>query len=371
MPAIGSTFPTLRLAALLRRDANNFDLIRLLCAAAVIYGHASLIVKDPTFPNGLPDPSNLLQYPGVYSASIAVKVFFFISGLLITNSLLERRSVGHYLAARFLRIWPALIVTVSVTALVIGPLISNLSLGAYFSDSRTFRYCLANLLLLSADHLPGVFVDHPLPRLVNGALWTLAYEVGAYAFVLLAALAGVLERKVLLATLLIILFIDPLLPQPVISQWLPNNPQIRYLPQCFAFGAFLAVMKDRLAVGPLTLIGFACLFFVYARTAAGTEIFHVTLFLILVYVAGHPSIQRLRLPADPSYGTYLWGFVVQQVLVDLFPHRGLPFHLISALVLAISLGFLSWYTIERPAMRLAHRFFPATPLAVAPKAWMA
>ena len=358
-------FPVLRLEAVLERKANNFDLVRLLCAATVIYGHASLMVRDPAFPNGLPDPANLLKYPGVYSASIAVKVFFFISGLLVTNSLLERKSVRHYLAARFFRIWPALLVTVVVSAIVIGPIFSNLTPRDYFSDTRVYSYIFGNLLLFGSDHLPGVFVQHPLPRLVNGALWTLTYEVGAYAFVFFAGLAGILERKFLCAVLLVIAFVDPLLPQPIVSQWMPDNPQIRFLPQCFAFGAFLAVMKREIVIGPWTLAGLTGLYFAYARTAAGSELFHIALFAILLYLAGHPIFRQLRLPADPSYGTYVWGFVIQQILAELFPHLGLIFHFVTALILAISIGFISWYWIEHPALRRAHRSpqTPATPEA--------
>jgi peptidoglycan/LPS O-acetylase OafA/YrhL len=348
-------FPVLRLEALLERKANNFDLVRLFCAAAVIYGHTSIIVRDPSFPAGLPDPSNVLRYPGVYSASIAVKVFFFISGLLVTNSLLERKSVRHYLTARFLRIWPALFVTVVATAFVIGPIFSNLAPHAYFSDKRVYGYILGNLLLFGSDHLPGLFVQHPLPRLVNGALWTLTYEVGAYVFIFFAGLAGILERKFLCAVLLVVAFVDPLLPQPILSQWLPDNPQIRFLPQCFAFGAFLAVMKREIVVGPWTLAGLKGLFLQYARNTAGSELLHIALFSILLYLAGHPWFNQLRLPADPSYGTYVWGFVIQQTLVELFPHHGLLFHFFTALALAISMGFLSWYWIERPALRKAHQ----------------
>ncbi|HIC6877228.1 TPA: acyltransferase family protein, partial [Salmonella enterica subsp. enterica serovar Aberdeen] len=74
----------------LQRDKNNLDLLRIVCAAAVIFGH-SYYLSDA---GGSQDP--LKELVGfTYSGSTAVKVFFFISGLLVTNSLVATRSVLH------------------------------------------------------------------------------------------------------------------------------------------------------------------------------------------------------------------------------------------------------------------------------------
>ena len=122
-----------------------------------------------------------LGYPGVYSGAIAVKVFFFISGLLVTNSLLQQKSPVAFVLGRFFRIWPALLVLLLVTALVVGPLCSGLGWREYFMHGDPYRYFWKNALLNSDARLPGVFAHNPLPNLVNGALWTLSYEVGGTA----------------------------------------------------------------------------------------------------------------------------------------------------------------------------------------------
>ena len=192
-PAPVSSRPTL--ADLLRPEANNLDLIRLICASLVIYGHAFTLSPDPAWPALTGDPTLHLGYPGVYCGSIAVKVFFFISGLLVTNSLLTRRSVSHYLCGRFFRIWPALIVVVLVTALGLGPWLSSLSAKEYFSRFAVPRYIAGNLLMSVQGGLPGVFAGNPLPSLVNGVLWTLPFEVGAYLALLFFAAVGLLREE--------------------------------------------------------------------------------------------------------------------------------------------------------------------------------
>ena len=72
-----------------------------------------------------------------------------------------------------------------VTALVIGPLVSILAPGDYFSAQQTWGYIVNNAGLYTLQHqLPGVFVDNPWPWSVNGSIWTLPMEMLGYALVL-------------------------------------------------------------------------------------------------------------------------------------------------------------------------------------------
>ena len=121
----------------------------------VIFGHSFGLVQDPGYPIGTWDPNRFLHYDGVYSASVAVKVFFFISGLLITNSLLEKRSVGDFIVARCCWIFPALLVVLLLSAFVIGPFYSTLELPEYLAHPKVYQYVGANLLLLGQGSLPG------------------------------------------------------------------------------------------------------------------------------------------------------------------------------------------------------------------------
>ena len=67
-------------------------------------------------------------------SSFGVKIFFIISGYLVTNSLLESKSGFDFVRKRLLRLWPALIAVTFLLAIVAGPILSNLTVSAYFKN---------------------------------------------------------------------------------------------------------------------------------------------------------------------------------------------------------------------------------------------
>ena len=123
-------------------------------------------------------------------------MFFAISGLLIARSFDSRASIWHFTLARILRLWPALIVAVMLTAFVLGPTLSQLSPERYFSARETWAYVPTNLALVARqDALPGLFADNPYPHAVNGSLWSLFYEVACYLGLTLVGLLGLLRKQ--------------------------------------------------------------------------------------------------------------------------------------------------------------------------------
>ena len=87
----------------LSRRRNNLDAIRLGGALMVVLGHSYVLSGKPVAPPVIFD---------VPIHTLGVFVFFIISGYLITKSWLRRPQWKSYLAARSLRIFPALIVAV-------------------------------------------------------------------------------------------------------------------------------------------------------------------------------------------------------------------------------------------------------------------
>jgi peptidoglycan/LPS O-acetylase OafA/YrhL len=73
----------------------------------------------------------------------------------------------------------------------------------------------------------------------------------------------------------------------------------------------------------------------------------------LAYLVFFVAFGRLKLPdaryGDVSYGTYLYGFPIQQMLVG----AGMPFPLYvsSAIVFSLAAGLLSWWLVERHFVR--------------------
>jgi peptidoglycan/LPS O-acetylase OafA/YrhL len=160
---------------------NNFDAIRLIAAAAVIYGHAHPLTRTLD-----------VGFLGNSAQSFAVKVFFVVSCFLITGSWVTDPSAGRYLARRILRILPALVVVVLVHA---GPWrgVTSLPLGTYLRNGSLWAY-LSNIRMEPAYALPGVFNTLPYPSAVNGSLWSLPAEFAMYLVLPVALVLGKLLR---------------------------------------------------------------------------------------------------------------------------------------------------------------------------------
>ena len=128
------------LANLLRRDRNNLDLFRLIAACMVIVAHAYPLT-------GAAQGDWVLKLLGHDNAgSLAVKLFFFLSGLVVTTSLLNKGYPLHFMLARIFRIWPAMSVTILLCALILGPSASTLPLREYLSDPLSYRSGIGGLV---------------------------------------------------------------------------------------------------------------------------------------------------------------------------------------------------------------------------------
>src|SRR5690606_36414492 len=179
-------FPSTTIDAAWRSGRNNFNLIRLVAAWLVIYGHAWAITGTP----GTDLIGAVTRFK--FAGGVAVDVFFVVSGFLIAASL-QRNDARGYLASRALRILPALVACVALSVFVLGPLLTTAP--GYWRDTLTWDYLWANgSLWASRFFLPGVFGDHPNPA-VNGSLWTLPVEARLYLALLAAGLCGVLTPR--------------------------------------------------------------------------------------------------------------------------------------------------------------------------------
>ena len=96
------------------RQANNFDLLRILFAWFVIISHSYILngagATDPLF--------ELTNHTFLFSF-IGVKGFFIISGYLIFKSMLASNTIPEYLIKRVLRIFHALAIVLLVTLVAV------------------------------------------------------------------------------------------------------------------------------------------------------------------------------------------------------------------------------------------------------------
>lgn len=342
------------------RRGNNFNILRLMLALMVLLSHSFDLV------DGGPRREPLARLVHATTlAGLALPSFFLISGYLILQSWQHDPHLWRFAARRALRIYPGFIVAVLISAFVAGPL--GAASSTYFAE-LSVPHLLAKTLLLRAPEVPPVFEGTPY-AVVNSPPWTISHEARCYAALALLGLAGVTSR-----------------PRPwlAISLGLTALSFVFRTPETVTFKPALLLLGD-----PIHLLRFAAFFcaggcfYLYreriryrGRWALGAALlavpalFHqntarLALLTLGAYVlfwlafAPIPALRRLSRSTDISYGTYLYGWPTQKLLLWYQP--GLtPWALFGlATLLAGTCGLLSWHLVERPFLRRKPRA-PAT-----------
>jgi len=331
--------------------SNNFDCVRLFAALAVIYGHA--------FPLALMASPSLL---GNSIQAFAVKIFFTISGFLICKSWMNSSNFGGYLAKRVLRIFPALIVLSVVTILLIGPFLTNLSLMDYFSNSTTLNY-LQNIRLYPVYNLVDLFSSNAYPSAVNGSLWSLPVEFFMYLFIAVIALKkangnspSLLWAATLIACTSSLYFVH--YSQPAVHPVFYGTDLISALDVMpyFLIGALYSYYSlERFLNSQVAIfgIGFVALFQPTSAILQETFLYIVAPYAILSFaVTQTPVLHRIGRFGDLSYGIYLYGFLIQQIINSVTGNSLTPFqNAIMSMPIAALCAYISWHAIEKPALK--------------------
>ncbi len=322
---------------------NNFDLLRLTLAVVVIFSHSYLLTGNA------PRELFLRLVNGQSSASTyAVGFFFAISGFLVTGSWQRSSDGWTYLRKRSLRIFPGLAVAMFFSYLVAAPLGSGQP-WTYWQSAECYRFLR---LLLPVPINDGSFV-HNVTHAANGSLWTIPCELIMYLLVLALGVSGVLHRRrwVLAGGIGAWLAYRGLgrlgMPEfglPYFGNWQLLLHFLTY----FLTGVTLALYPERvprsrwLLAGALGVLA-AC----HAKGLTGV------MPIAGVYVLFYAAYSSVRMPGfkrwgDISYGTYLYAFPIQQLLLLAWPELS-PWALFAlATPISLGAGALSWRFVERP-----------------------
>ena len=340
---------------------NNFNLIRFLAAALVLYSHAYPLSGTPGEP--------LEKLAGFSLGHLAVDVFFAVSGFLVTGSLLGKGRLGAFLRARALRIFPALAASSVLTAFVIGALHTRLAAPAYFRDANTWRFALQNATCWPwpiVYGLPGVFQHVPDSGVVNGSLWSLPFELDMYAALAIAGLLAYTGSRLLSERWLRVLVIAGAVLAVLtytanetfeFANGFTSRQGIR-LTALFATGAVFYVLRDRI---PLTRAWFvaalAALAAALVRGHAVMALYTVSLEYIVLWLAFVPAgfVRRYNALGDYSYGFYLWAFPMQQCVMAWRPGSSRMALTALAAIPTLALAILSWHLLESPMLALKAR----------------
>ena len=331
-------------------DSNNrpagFDYMRLALAIGVVAMHTVNTSYGQNAAEEFWDsPARIVVGP-------ILPMFFALSGFLVAGSLIRCASLISFLGLRGLRIVPALAVEVLLSALLLGPFLTTIPLWEYVSSPMFHAYFL-NIIGEIHYRLPGVFPTNPVPLTVNGQLWTVPYELKCYlALAILASLGIVWHRRALLIAMILAQAFF------IYHGWFGTPRDWTTVPgeiMVFSFlcGLLIFVYRDRIPWSAMLCFVSAIVSALLLLTPGGDWIValpmsYVTVFLGLM----NPVKNRMALSGDYSYGIFLYGYPIQQMIASVPELRHWYLNLLIALPLSIVIAVASWWLVEKPALRL-------------------
>ncbi len=340
---------------------NNLNLFRLILALLVVASHSYPITLGLERGEAC-EPLKVLTHGRTDLGSLAVDAFFSISGFLLAGSWLNSRSgVFGFVRRRVLRIYPGFFACVIVCIAVVGPL-SVPNVPAYLADPRTYR--LLHYLHFGRfwNSLPEAFARNPMPGIIDSSLWTIKYEV--YCYVSIVALGSTqLFRGPVLAAIAVAclsLFAGLVLT----GRTLPFALDPFYMPRLLTFFLVGTVAYFYREIIPIRGWLFAAATIVVVFTVR-IAVWHPVILPIaglycLLYLAcvrgPFTSFGRVH---DLSYGTYLYAWPIQQLTLYYGWGQASPWKLTAVAVpVTFSFAAVSWFAIERPALRFKRSLRP-------------
>lgn len=329
---------------------NSIGFIRLVAASLVIVGHS--------FPYGGfgGDPLVAITNNQLAIGRFPVDVFFSLSGFLIAMSFARTTHWAVFAWHRFLRIYPALLVCLLLTALLLAPL---------FGDGPAWWYLIRNAPLVSgvSDEIPGMFMNTPGGPSVNSSLWTLPWEIRAYLLVGLLGVLRLLQKKLVVLVLFLVIwaaFIVQILSHPGLETSPAVTSGLRLL-SFFLAGMVFYVYRDHIPMKKSFFVAAIVLLLASIPLGVGSVPHSAGLFYMLApipltyavfWLGMRLPFPRINTRYDYSYGIYVYGTLVLNIFAAMgWNGAWWPYFLGSSAV-TMFLAVLSWYFIEKPAMRL-------------------
>jgi peptidoglycan/LPS O-acetylase OafA/YrhL len=338
--------------------------LRIIFATLVLLSHA------PEITDGDASGELFHRFTGapMTFGTVGVDGFFLLSGYLIVQSWLADPELLNYLRKRVLRIVPGYLVAVFVSTLAVGLLAAGVP---HFFRELDVHF-VRSVVLLSSPMTPPVFPGRPY-AMVNGAMYTIAYEFRCYLLVALLGLCGLLRRPILVLAATVLLLCSLLYRAPFERVHWPRHvealigqPAIALrLTAVYLVGCCFYLFRKRIAFRrSFALCTTAAMAVCFVFAPAQGELAMVLGGGYLMFYLGTlrlPWLSGMEKLPDISYGIYLYGWPVESLWIWFF--RGSPWlAFLGSTVICFILGWLSWHFVERPALTLKRK--PTAPLPV-------
>jgi peptidoglycan/LPS O-acetylase OafA/YrhL len=329
---------------------SGFDYMRLILALGVVAAHSVLAA------HGIEAYADLYESPLRGPVRLILPMFFALSGFLVAGSLERTKTVVSFLGLRAIRIYPALVVEVLLSAFILGPLLTTVTLAEYFSNP-VFHSYLWNIIGHVHFFLPGVFQYNPWPGAVNQQLWTVPYELLCYIVIATLAVMAVVKRRYLAilggVAMLLAYGAHRLYEGEGFFLTKPMGGELLVASFLFGVAVFLYRHQIPWSRKAMVLSGVASVLFAgiipYGDFLAPIAAAYFTVLLGLT----NPARILLLKGADYSYGIFLYGFAIQQAFttLGLWTHHWYV-NLLFCIPLSAMFAAFSWHCVEKPALKL-------------------
>lgn len=327
-------------------EANCLNLVRLIAAFQVVYGHTLAHLKIASIPV-IGDFLNFFS---------GVPIFFTMSGFLIWWSIGRSKNFGEYLKKRFWRIFPELWCAVIIEIIVIlflydNPIDWSQLFAFIFTQSTIFQFW-------TPDFLRGYGCGCP-----NGSLWTICVLVQFY-FVVYFVYKVLHGRKIRAWLVAFAISLGISLIIPIISTQLPEivGKLLRQtiLPYFWMFlaASFVAEKKDIFInhlrkSWPILLIFLLVIKFTNFDIRAGYNVIG-TILLFLVLIGFAYRFPQFNIKTDISYGVYIYHMTVVNALIALGYSQS-PLLLLLVFMITPILALFSTKTIGALSNKMKQR----------------
>jgi peptidoglycan/LPS O-acetylase OafA/YrhL len=322
------------------RASNSYDFVRFCAASAVLFSHHFALSRIPEPP---------VPGYGEDFGKLAVEIFFCLSGFLICRSLQKSANWALFFSSRFLRIFPNLAFSLTVTSIA--------TLLWYHNYSHLWKHAkfvIGNLLMFFRGVtyvIPGVFEDAKGGAAVNGPLWSLPYEVWLYICLFLCFVIG--GRRA--GSLVVVAVVSFTLVWSAVSLFggFAIGPfdgfQFARLGSYFFSGAVLAgcwpfIGKHAIAIGTLGLLVIIC-----SPSFLQETILHsLALAAIVIGLGSSNAMAWFARGGDASYGMYIFAWPLQTF--SLLFINSFWLSMLAAFLATTAVGYATWHSFEKRAM---------------------
>ncbi len=337
-----------------QRRVEVLDLLRLFAVGAVLLFHYG-------FRGAVADGFTDLSLPGLIPVAkygyFGVQLFFIISGFVIAYSA-EGRTASAFAVARASRIYPGFVLCMTLTFML------TLAIGAPRLEASITQW-LANLLIVSPA-LKQPFMD--------GAYWSIVYEITFYGWVFLLLLLGVFRREtelIVVVWLAISIVNETILHSGAVLRLFLTDQSAFFCIGLVLYQIFRG-RRDRtimllLALSTVAAISQAFIGADWMREHYHTEFSNLTIVALCVgsvgLVALAMNVPRLPLPAGLvlaigglTYPLYLLHQHIGYMVFNRFSGMASAAVLMAATAAAITaVSFLIWRFVERPTQKRLKR----------------